>query len=139
MFSHMKFLHTSMNTDHSGCRPSTSMSFYSFPYISPLPPPHFYRPIPNQSTLQMSKPSQSAMPRSPHPPLCTPRRLYKSTLRFLSFSNTPHIHLSSIPNFADMLSSSPRFQSHMSIHFGHNLVYLSFNVVQNTSSCQDRR
>ena len=55
----MKSLHTSLNTAHSGCKPSTFMSLtahyphilskssFSSPYISPLPPPPFYRPIPN--------------------------------------------------------------------------------------------
>ena len=51
-------VHTSLNTAHSGCKPSSSMSYclyphtlskssYSSPYISLLPPPPFYRPIPN--------------------------------------------------------------------------------------------
>ena len=35
--------------------------------------------------------------------LCTPRRLYKSTLRFLSFSDTPHIHLTIIFSFLSKL------------------------------------
>ena len=66
-----------------------SKSSYSSPYISPLPPPPFDRPIPNIHTpkLQMPKPPQSAMPH---------HRLYKSTLRSLSFSDTPHIHLTII-------------------------------------------
>ena len=47
-----------------------SKSFYSSPYNSPLPPPPFYRPIPNHphSYAQMPKPPQSAPP--PH--ICTP-------------------------------------------------------------------
>ena len=51
----MKFLHISLKTVHSGCKPSTFMSSstHSFqvslflPYFSPLPPPPFYRPTPN--------------------------------------------------------------------------------------------
>ena len=47
------------------------------------------------------------------------------TLRFLSFSDTPHIHLTitssvpSSPDIADLQPSSPRFQSHISMHSGH--------------------
>ena len=43
------------------------------------------------------------------------------------FSDTPHIHLTIIRSvFADLLSSSPRFQSHMSIHSGHVQPCISF-------------
>ena len=75
--------------------------------------------IPHSDTLQMPQPSESIMPHHIRHTLHT----QKSTLRFLSFSDTPHIHLTSSfpspPNFADLLSLLTRFQSHMSIHSGH--------------------
>ena len=58
LFCPMKSFHTSLNIAHSGCNPSIIMSkhFYTLPkfscpcpHISPLPPPHFHRYIPNQS------------------------------------------------------------------------------------------
>ena len=101
MFAQMKSLHTSLNNAHSGCKPSTSMSLsthsfqvFLFLLLHLAPATSIFLQANTQSsTLQMSKPPQSATPRHIHH---TPRRLYKSTLRFLSFSNTPHIHLTII-------------------------------------------
>ena len=49
--SEMKPLHISLNTVHSACNPSSLISFFThsslYPHLSPLPPPHFYRPTPN--------------------------------------------------------------------------------------------
>ena len=73
---------------------SLSKSSYSSRNISPLPPPPFYRVIPSypHSYAPVPIPPQSA---TPHHTLYT-QRLYKSTLRFLSFSDTLHIHLTII-------------------------------------------
>ena len=48
--------------------------------------------------FQMLKPSQSAMPHYLTATLWTPKRLYKSSLRHLSFKDTPHTHLTMIPS-----------------------------------------
>ena len=65
-------------------------SSFSFPYISPLSP-LFYRPIPDAQTTSICYASITTSAIA-----CTPRRLYKSTLPFLSFSDTPHIYLTII-------------------------------------------
>ena len=99
----MKFLQTSLNTTHSGCKPSTFMSssihFFQVFLFLPL---HL---APATSTFLQADTQSSPLLRSTCPnhlnlphlttsaTLCTPRRLYKSTLRFLSFNDTPHIHL----------------------------------------------
>ena len=49
--------------------------------------------------------------------LCTPRRLYKSTLRFLSFSDTPHIHLTLIRSILSRLSRFPFFIAQVSVPY----------------------
>ena len=64
-----------------------------YPHISvssPPPSPHFYRPTPNHLHSYVPHAKTTSVT------LCTPRRLCKSTLRFLSFSDTPHIHLTII-------------------------------------------
>ena len=66
------------------------------PHISPLPPPHYYytsrHPNSNLSTPQCSKcPNHIILPRlTTSATLSTP---IESTLRLLSSSDTPHIHL----------------------------------------------
>ena len=106
-----------------------------FLYISLLSPPHFYRPTarhPIIHTLTL-KPFQSVLLcLTTSSTLCIPKRLYKSTQRFLSFNETPPLHLipSSVPpsqNFADFQPSSPMFHSHMSTHSGHKLC-ISFHL-----------
>ena len=102
---------------HSSC---------SYPYTSPMPPPNFYRLTPNHppsyapdaQTLNQPHLTTSAT-------LGIPKRLYKSTLRFPSFIDTPDIHFTIIRSVLFRLCrfqpSSPRFQSHMSIDSGHKL------------------
>ena len=122
----MKSLHTSMRTVISGCTQALSChpphilskSFYSSPYISPLPPPLFYRPIPihphsyapdaQTTSICNASPHQ---PHSAHPEDCT------NPLCISSPSAIPHTSISpssipSSPDYADLLSSSPRFQFH---------------------------
>ena len=64
----MKPLHISLNTAHSGCKPSSFMSSFTVTLFLPLPT-HLSlqistgrHPIIPTFTLQMLKPSQSAMP-----------------------------------------------------------------------------
>ena len=97
-------------------------------------------PIIHTPTCQMPKPPQSAIPHhichtlytqkttNPH---CISYPSYPSYIIILSYTidtlnvnKTPHIHLTIIRSVlsrlhADLLSSSPRFQSHMSMHSGH--------------------
>ena len=144
-------LHTSLNTAHSGCKLSTSMSssthtfqvflFLLFITSHPCHLQRFYRPTPNHPHVYSRCPNHLNLPRlttSAHPldgtnphrascPLATPRT-------FISPSS-----VSSFPDFADSLSSSPRAKSHMSIHSGTSLVYLPLYGVWCTQSCQDRR
>ena len=119
----MKPLHISLNTNHSGCKPSTSISSFTHSYQVFLPLPTHLTPV--TTTFLQAHTQSSPLLRSTCPnylnllrlttsaTLCTPRRLYKSTLHFLSFSDTPCISPSSVPSspdYADLPSSSPRFQ-----------------------------
>ena len=119
----MRSLRTSLNTAHSECKPSTfislshtlfSKSSHFSLYISLLPPPSFYRPIPQSSTLLCSrcpKPPQSATPHHirhtlhTHNPHCTS---YPSATPRTSTSPSS---VPSSPGCADLLSSLPKFQS----------------------------
>ena len=81
-------------------------------------------PIISTLTLHMPKPPQSTTPHH----LSHTLNPQKTTNPHCAFypSATPHTSISPSsapfsPDFADLLSSSPRFQSHMSIHSGHNL------------------
>ena len=125
MFAHMNSLHTSMNTAHSGCKPSTFMSSstHSFQVFLFLPltsrPYHlhlstgrypgivstllwahqamaqttggqiFYMLLSLLYTIFLAPMSYGLIF---HPMW----KDYKSALRILSFSNTPHIHLTII-------------------------------------------
>ena len=91
-----------------------------------LPPSPFYRPILNHPHGSHT-PIRSRCPNhlnlsclTTSATFCTPRGLYRSTLRLLSFSDiiSPS-SFPSFPNFAALLSSSTRFQSYMPIHSGH--------------------
>ena len=137
MFAHMKSLHTSLNTAHSGCKPSTFMSSstHSFQVFLFLPlhlapaTSTFLQADTQSSTLLRSRcPNHLNLPHLTtsatlcslycHPEECTNPHCvsYPSATPRTSFlpSSVP-----SSPDFADLLSSSPRFQSHMSIHSGH--------------------
>ena len=90
-----------------------------YPRISAPPPPHFFRLTPNHPHSYVPTcPNHLNLPcLTTSATLCTPRRLYKSTLHFLSFSDTLHIHLTIIRSVLSRLCrfvfSSPRFQSHV--------------------------
>ena len=129
----MRSLHISLNTAHSGCKPSTLMSLsthspsFSIPPLTSRPC-HLHLstgryPIIHTPRLQMLKPPQSTPPHchashSVHPENCT----NPHCISYSSVTPRTSISPSSVPfspNFADWLSSSPRFQSHMSMHSGH--------------------
>ena len=128
----MKSCHISLNIVHSSCRLTISKhhSHIHFEFCH-LNSPHIYKPTLNHLhpyTLQMPKqmiPSQSAMPHHLSYTLNTiPKRLYKSSLRFLSCNYTPHSsHHHTLRPFqtTDFQLSTPMFQSRMSTHIGHKL------------------
>ena len=131
----MRPLHTSLNTVHSGCKPSSSMSSfrllhilsmssYPCPHISPLPPPHFYRPTPNHLRSYVPHAQTTSiyhasplLPRSEHPKDCTSPHFtsYLSETHHTSIS--PSCALLS-PGYADSQPSLPMSQSHMSTRSG---------------------
>ena len=100
-----------------------SKSSCPYPHISPLPPPHSYRPTPNnlhsyaphaQTTSIYHRLTTSAM-------LSSPKRLYKSTLRFLSFRDTPHIHLTIIHSVLSRLCRFASFIAQVSVPYVNTL------------------
>ena len=105
VFPDMRSLHKSLNTTHSWCKPSSSISSrtQSFQIFLPLPA-HLTpatttflqagHPIISTLTLHMPKPPQSTTPHHLSHTL-NPQKIYKSTL-YKSFSDTPHIHLTII-------------------------------------------
>ena len=134
VFPDMRLLHISPNTTHSECKPwmgSVSSFTHSlqvsrpYPHISPLPPPHFYRLTPNHLHSYVPHAhttsiydASSPQPRFAHPedyknPHCA---TYPSATSRTSISPSS---FPSSPDFAGLLSSSLRFQSHMSIHSEH--------------------
>ena len=74
-----------------------SKSSCPYPHISPLPPPHFYKPTPNHlHSYVPTCPNHLNLPcRTTSATLRTPKTI-QIQLRFLSFSNTLHIHLTII-------------------------------------------
>ena len=128
----MKTLHTSLNTAHSECKPSSTISSFTlskssslYPHISPLPPPHFYRLTPNHlhsyvphAQTTSIYPASPPQPHSVHPEEYTNPHCVSYPSATPRTSISPSSILSS-PDYADLLSSSPRFQSHMSMHSGY--------------------
>ena len=117
----MKPLHISLNTAHSGCKPSAFISsfihsykvFFLYPHISPLPPPHFYMLIPNHPNSYVPHAKTTSIYPALPPHQCS--RLYKSTLRFLSFSDTLHIHLTIIHSVLSRLFRFAFFIAQVSV------------------------
>ena len=64
---------------------------------------------------RLSKPSQSSTPHHISNTMEYSRRLYKSSLRFLSFKDTPHIHLTIIRSVLSRLLRSSAFIAHVHI------------------------
>ena len=144
----MKYLRISMNIAHSGCKPSTIMPSFtrtfspslpapSYPYNSPLPSPHFYRPTLNhpQAYAPDAQTTSICLASTPLPhSACTPKKLLKSTLRFLFFSDTPHIHLTIIRFNLSRLCTFSAFITHVSVPYANytldtSSVYLSLYMV----------
>ena len=149
VFPDMRSLHISLNTTHSGCKPSSSISSLTHSLQVFLPLPAHLTPATTtflQADTQSSPLLRSTCPNHLNLPrlttsatLWTLKRLYKIHTA-LSILQTPHTSISpssvpSSPGFADLLSSSPRFQFHM-YTLDTSLVYLSFYVVWCTPSCQ---
>ena len=126
-FVHMRSLHTSLNTSHSGCKPSTSMSLstHSFQVFLFLPlhlapaTSTFLQPDTQSSTLLRSTcPNHLNLPRlTTSATLSTPKRLYKSTLHFLSFNDTLHIHLTIICSVLSRLCRFAFFIAQVSVPY----------------------
>ena len=99
----MKSLQISLNTAHSGCKPSSFMSSFthSFHYLPrTLLPYHLHistdgHPIIPTLMFQMTKPSQFAMPHHLSHTLWIPKRLQNLTLLPI-LQRHPHIHLTII-------------------------------------------
>ena len=123
----MRSLHISLNTTHSGCKPSSSISslthslqvFLPLPHISPLPPPHFYKPTPNH--LHSYAPhvqTTSISPASPPQPHSEPSKdCTNPHCAFLSFSDTPHIHLTIIRSVLSRLCRFAIFIAQVSVPY----------------------
>ena len=114
VFPDMRLLHISLNTTNSECEPSSSISSFTHSLQVFLPLPAHLTPATTtflQADAQSSPFLRSTCPNHlnlPRLTTSTPKRLYKSTLRFLSFSDTPHIHLTIIRS---VLSRLCRFAS----------------------------
>ena len=116
----MKSLHTSLNTAHSECKPSPFMSssthsFHVFLFLLHLAPATstFLQADTQSSTLLLYAPdaqtTSNLLCLTTFATFCKPKRLYKSTLRFLSFSDT---HTSISPSSA-LSSTDYRIYSHV--------------------------
>ena len=122
-----------------------SKSSFSSPYISPLAHPPFYRLIPSHPhSYAPDAQTTSICHASPHPPNSVHPEDCTNPNCISYPSATPRASISpssvpSSPDYADLLSSSPRFQSICQYTLDTSLVYLSLNAVWCTPSCQDRR
>ena len=129
----MKPLHISVTTAHSGRKPSAFISSFTHSYQVFLSLPAHLTPTTTtflQADTQSSPLSSSTCPNHLNLPcLTTSATLWTpkdcTNPHCASYpSATPHTSISpssdpSSPDFADSLSSLPRFQSHLSIHSGH--------------------
>ena len=114
----MKSLHISLNTAHSTNQALPyhlphihSKSSYSSHLISSLSPLPFYRSSPNYQHSRC--PTYLNLPRlTRFATLCTPKQLYKSTLSFLTFSDTLHIHLTIIRSVLSRVQTMSIFFLH---------------------------
>ena len=121
------------------------MSSYTVPDLSSPPPPTLCKQTPNHPhlTLQMSKPSQSSTPHHISNTINT-KKVHKSSLRFLSFKDTPHIHLTIIRSVLSKLLRSSAFIAHVfSSIYQHTLdtstIDPSFDTIRCTTHSQNRR
>ena len=84
------------------------------------PPPPIFLQADTQSSwlLRSTCPNHLNLPRlTTSAMLCTPRRLYKSTLRFWSFSDTPLIHLTIIHSILSRLCRFAFFIAQVSVPY----------------------
>ena len=124
----MKPPRASLNTAHSGCKPSSSMSssthflqvFLPLLLFFSSPPPHFYKRTPNHPHSYVSHaqtisiyPASPPQPRSEHPKGCTRPHFTSYPSETLHTSISPSYALLS-PGSADSQPSLPMSQSHMS-------------------------
>ena len=127
----MRSLHISLNTTHSGCKPSSSISSLTHSLQVFLPLPAHLTPATTtflQADTQSSPLLRSTCPNHLNLPrlttsatLWTLKRLYKSTLRFLSFSDTPHIHLTIIRSVLSRLCRFAIFIAQVSVPYVNTL------------------
>ena len=118
---------TSLKTAHSGCKPSSFMSSLTHCSHVFLLRPRLLVPSttnPLQADTQSSTLLGSRCPNHLNLPRLTtsaaqlkPRRLHKSSLRFLSFKDTPHIHLTIIRSVLSRLLRSSAFIAHVSVPY----------------------
>ena len=107
----MKPLHISLNTAHSGCKPSASISSFTHSYQVFLPLPAHLTPA--TTTFLQADTQSSPLYTNYTNPHCVS---YPSATLHTSISPSS---VPFSPDFADLPSSSPRSQSHMSMHSGH--------------------
>ena len=112
VFPDMRPLHISLNLTHSWSKPSSSISSFTHSLFSSLPahsrtshPCHHRIPTgryPNICTrmLHMPKPPQSTTPHHFRQTLNPQKTVQVPILCFLSFRDTPHIHLTIIRSVA---------------------------------------
>ena len=140
----MKSLHTSLNTDHSGCKPSTFMS--SSTHSSQVSLFLSLHLAPATSTFLQADTQSSALLRSRCPnhlnlkclttsaTLCTPKRLYKYKSHCTSYPSATsphHIHLTIIRSILSrqVFFISPGFSPICQYTLDMSLVYLSLYAV----------
>ena len=123
----IKSLHISLKTAHSGCKPSSFMSSLTHcSHVFLLLP----QPLVSSTTNPLQAETQSSSllcSRCPNhlnlPRLTTsatqliPRRMHKSSLRFLSFKDIPHIHLTIIRSVLSKLLRSSAFIAQVSVPY----------------------
>ena len=123
----MKPFHISINTAHSNqAQPYhllyiLSKSSCPYPHISPPPLPHFYRPTPNHLHSYIPHAQATSIyytslpqPHSEHPKDCT-------RPPFLSFRDTPHIHLTIICSALPRLCQFSAFIAQVSVPYVNTL------------------
>ena len=127
----MKSLLISLNTTYSGCKPCTFMSsfthslqvFLFLPFHLTPATSTFLQADTQSSTLLCAPDAQttSICHVSPHPPHSIYPIDYKFTLHFLSFSDTPHIHLTIFHSVLSKLCRFSAFIAHVSVPYVNTL------------------
>ena len=131
----MRPLHISLNTAHSGCKPSSFMS--SFTHSPSLPASAHTSPSGHFHISTTSNHPHSYIPDartilichvSPPQPHSIPKRLYKTSLCF-SCKNTPHINLTIIRSVMQIPNLHCPCLSQCQHTLNTSSVYLSFYVI----------